>query len=105
MNDARDIETESETPGLRAALLATATLAILTSAELAVLGIAELGRTARITALAGLLMAKVGLVFVFFMRGPATRSTSRLAFAALVTAVGFAVVLMLEVAFRARMGG
>jgi len=74
-------------------------LVALTSAELWVIGLPA-GRAARITALAGLLMAKVGLVLSFFMRARASRRASWLALTAIVAAAGFAVVLMLEMVFR-----
>ena len=47
-------------------------------------------------------MAKVALVLTFFMRARASRRAARLALVALVAAAGFAVVLMLEAASRAR---
>jgi hypothetical protein len=94
-------QAQPEPVTLRPALLTALALAILTSAELAVLGL-QASRQARITALAGLLMAKVGMVFVFFMRGRVTRATSWLAVAAVLAAAGFAVVLMLETAFNVR---
>ena len=73
----------------------------LTAAELAI-STAGVERAIRITALAGLLMAKAVAVLTFFMRAVASRRTARLALIAIVTAVVFAVVLMLEAAFRAR---
>jgi heme/copper-type cytochrome/quinol oxidase subunit 4 len=78
-------------------------LVALTAAELLV-ATAGGERAARITALAGLLMAKVALVLTFFMRARASRRAARLALVALVAAAGFAVVLMLEAASRARVG-
>ncbi len=75
-------------------------LVALTSAELWVVVGLEAGRAARITALGGLLMAKVGLVLSFFMRARASRRASWLALVALAAAAGFAVVLMLEMVFR-----
>ena len=76
-----------------------ALLAALTACEL---GVPELdaGRAARITALAGLLMAKVGLVLSFFMRARASRRAARLTLLAIGVAAGVAVVLMLETVFR-----
>ena len=74
-------------------------LVALTSAELWVVGL-EAERAARITALGGLLMAKVGLVLSFFMRARASRRASWLALVAIGAAAGFAVVLMLEMVFR-----
>jgi hypothetical protein len=58
------------------------------------------GRAARITALAGLLMAKVGLVLAFFMRARASRQASWLALVAIGFAAAVAVVLMLETVYR-----
>jgi hypothetical protein len=77
-------------------------LCALTAAEL---GIALAGgdRALRITALVGLLGVKFAVVLSFFMRAQASRRAARLTLAALAAAVGFAVVLMLEAAFRARM--
>jgi hypothetical protein len=74
-------------------------LACLTAAELVVVGM-EAGRAARITALAGLLMAKVGLVLSWIMRGRTRRQATRLTVLAIVLAAGAAVVLMLDTVFR-----
>lgn len=74
-------------------------LVLLAMAELAVPGLAA-GRSLRITLLAGLLMAKIGIVFVAFMRVRANRRSTGLLAAALVMAAGFAVVLMLESWYR-----
>jgi len=83
-----------------AALLAGfGALVLLATAELLVPGLAA-GRSLRITLLAGVLMAKVGIVFVAFLRVPANRRSTGLLAAALVMAVGFAVVLMLESWYR-----
>ena len=76
-----------------------ALLAALTACELFVAGM-DAGRAARITALAGLLMAKVGLVLSFFMRARASRRAARLTLLAIGVAAGVAVVLMLETVFR-----
>ena len=54
-------------------LAVVALLAALTACELVVSGMEDAGRAARITALAGLLMAKVGLVLSFFMPGGVPR--------------------------------
>jgi cytochrome c oxidase subunit IV len=78
---------------------AFAALVALTAGELVVTGLAA-GRAARITALAGLLMAKVGLVLAFFMHARASRRASALALGAIGFAAGSAVVLMLETVFR-----
>jgi hypothetical protein len=93
--------TASDTARPRTAALLAAFVALIamTSCELVVVGLAA-GRAARITALAGLLMAKVGLVLSFFMRARASRQSSWLALVAIGMAVGFAVVLMLEMVFR-----
>jgi hypothetical protein len=74
-------------------------LIALTAGELTVVDL-EVGRAARITALAGLLMAKVGLVLSIFMRARARRYASWLALTAIGLAVGAAVVLMLETVSR-----
>jgi hypothetical protein len=76
-------------------------LVLLTAAEL---GIALAGgdRATRIAVLVGLLGAKVAVVLTFFMRAQSSRRAARLTVVALAAAVGFAVVLMLEAAFRAR---
>ena len=76
-----------------------ALIAALTACELLVAGM-DAGRAARITALAGLLMAKVGLVLSFFMRARASRRAARLTLLAIGVAAGVAVVLMLETVFR-----
>ena len=87
---------------LAATVLTFAALAALTAAELkvAALDIAGPGRT---TALAGLLLLKVGLVLLVCLRADfRRRSATRLTLLALVLAAGFAAVLMLEAAFQAR---
>jgi hypothetical protein len=76
-------------------------LVVLTAAELA-LALAPGDRALRITALVGLLGAKMAVVLTLFMRAQASRRAARLALVALAAAVGFAVVLMLEAAFRVR---
>jgi len=81
-------------------LAVVALLAALTACELVVSGMEDAGRAARITALAGLLMAKVGLVLSFFMRRRASRRAARLTLLAIGVAAGVAVVLMLETVFR-----
>jgi hypothetical protein len=86
-------------PGTARLVAAFLALVAMTSCELMVVGLA-VGRAARITALAGLLMAKVGLVLSFFMRARASRHASWLALVSIGAAVGFAVVLMLEMVFR-----
>ena len=74
-------------------------LAALTACELVVPGM-DAGRAARITALAGLVIAKVGLVLSFFMRARASRRAARLTLLAIGVAAGVAVVFMLETVFR-----
>ena len=85
--------------GIAPLAAAFAALVVMTSCELMVVGLA-IGRAARISALAGLLMAKVGLVLSFFMRARASQRASWLALVSIGTAAGFAVVLMLEMVFR-----
>ena len=74
-------------------------LLALTSGELIVIGL-DAGRAARITALAGLLMAKVGVVMAFFMHARANRRASWFVLVAIGFAAGAGVVLMLETAYR-----
>jgi hypothetical protein len=74
-------------------------LVMLTTAELLVPELAAV-RALRITLLAGLLMAKVGIMFVAFLRVGANRRSTGLLAAALVMAAGFAVVLMIESWYR-----
>jgi len=85
----------------KAAAIGFAVLVALTIAELVVVGL-DVDRAARVTALCGLLLAKVGLVLKLFLRIGARRRDPRLALGALLLASGFAVVLMLEMAFRMR---
>ena len=77
-----------------------ATLIVLTAAELFVVGLG-MERASRITTLAGLLMAKVGLVLVFLMGARENRRSARLLLAAIAFGAGVAVVLLLETAYRA----
>jgi cytochrome c oxidase subunit IV len=93
-----DADTASR-PKMSPLLAAFALVAALTACELFVAGM-DAGRAARITALAGLLMAKVGLVLSFFMRARASRRAARLTLLAIGVAAGVAVVLMLETVFR-----
>ena len=74
-------------------------LAILTVAELLVASSAADGRL-RTTVLAGLLMAKAGILLAFSLRASWRRSASRLALLALLMAAGFTIVLMLEGVYR-----
>jgi hypothetical protein len=78
---------------------AFAALFALGALELIVLGLV-MERAARITTLAGLLMAKVGLVLLFLMRARQSRRSARLLLTAIVFCAGVAVVLMLETAYR-----
>jgi cytochrome c oxidase subunit IV len=93
--------------GARLAVLslpaAFAALLALTACELYVVG-SPGDRAVDITALAGLLMVKVGLVLSFFMRARASRHAARLTLLAIALAAGVAVVFMLETVFRVRSG-
>jgi hypothetical protein len=85
-----------------ATVLTFGTLAALTLAELRVADSASAG-PGRATALAGLLMLKVGLVLTLCLRADfRRRSASRLVLLGLIFAAGSAAVLMLEAAFQAR---
>jgi heme/copper-type cytochrome/quinol oxidase subunit 4 len=85
----------------RALAGAFAALCLLTAVELVVAG-SSAGRAGRIAALVALLLAKAGVVLVAFMRAPASRRAAWLTLAAIATAVGFAVVLVLEAAYHGR---
>jgi heme/copper-type cytochrome/quinol oxidase subunit 4 len=87
---------------LRGTAIGFGVLLALTVAELVVAVVLDLDRAARVTALCGLLIAKAALVLTVFLRVGARRRDPRLALAALFLAAGFAVVLMLEMAFRMR---
>jgi hypothetical protein len=76
-----------------------ALLAGLTAMEV-VLATSGLDARLRTTALAGLLMAKAGILLAFSLRATLRRSAPRLVLLALVVAVGFTVVLMLEAVYR-----
>jgi hypothetical protein len=76
-----------------------AAVAALTAAELLVVGLA-VERAARITALAGLLIAKVGLVLVGVMRARDNRRAAALTLVAVLFGAGVAIVLMLETVVR-----
>ena len=92
----------SATPDrLRATVIGFAILVGLTVAELVISGLAVDSRT-RVTALCGLLIAKVGMVLAVFLRVGARRRDPRLALAALLFASSSAAILMLEMAFRVR---
>lgn len=101
MNDREKLE---QTAGAGAgSLLATFLFLLgLTGAELWV-ATTPAERAARITALAGLLMLKAGVVLMLFMHGRSRLRVSWLVFAGLAVGVGYAVVLMMEAAFRARL--
>ena len=86
----------------RPAWPAFVTLAALTATEVRLASGAASAR--RATALCGLLILKVGLVMVLCLRADLRRRRpSRLAAVALLVAAGFALVLMLEAAFQARL--
>jgi hypothetical protein len=90
------------TPARQSGLALGATFAALialTSLELIVIGLG-IERAVRITALAGLLMAKVGLVLFSLMRARENRRAARLTLVAIVFGAGTAVVLMLESVYR-----
>lgn len=74
-------------------------VAVLTALELIVVGLG-IERAARITALAGLLIAKVGLVLFGVMRAGDNRRAAALTLVAIPFAVGVAIVLMLETIVR-----
>ena len=86
---------------LRVTVIGFAILAGLTVAELVVAGL-DVGGRARVTALCGLLLAKVGIVLAVFLRVGARRRDPRLVLAALLFASSSAAILMLEMAFRVR---
>jgi len=89
----------TERPPRTSSLGAFAVLAILTGAEVLVAS-SGLGDRRRVTALTGLLLAKAGILLVFSLRASWRRSAPRLALIALLLAVGFTVVLMLEAVYR-----
>lgn len=94
------VEAKTKQSG-RALASAFAALCVLTVAELVVVG-SGAGRSARVVALVGLLITKVGVVLSFFLRAAARPRAAALTLAAIVMAVGFAVVLLLEAGFLAR---
>lgn len=98
MNDETAHSVNAPSGMLRIAVAFLALLA-LTCGELIVVGL-EAGRAARITALAGLLMAKVGVVMAFFMHARANRRASWFVLVAIGFAAGAGVVLLLETAYR-----
>ena len=91
---------EAERPAATRIVVLFLLLAGLTAGELWVSALIEAGRPARITALSGLLIAKVGFVVAWVMRARANRPAARLAMAAIALAAGAAVVLMLDSVFR-----
>ena len=96
-------DSENRRPGALALAATFLALVALTGGELYVLGL-DAGRPTRITALAGLLMAKVGVVLAFFMHARANRRASWVVLVAIAFAAGVGVVLMLETAYRVRVG-
>jgi heme/copper-type cytochrome/quinol oxidase subunit 4 len=92
-----DAATAKQRP--RALAVAFGALCLLTAAELAVTG-SGAGRSGRIAALVALLLAKAIVVLTAFMRAPGSRRAAWLTLAAIATAVGFAVVLVLEAGYR-----
>ena len=103
MTDEAGAISEAAEPAARPATapLAAAVCALiaLTAGELFVAGMAA-GRAARITALAGLLIAKVALVLSFFMGARKNRSASAAVPVAIAFAAGAGVVLMLDTVSR-----
>jgi len=86
---------------VRATVIGFSILVGLTVAELVVADL-DVGGRARVTALCGLLIAKVGIVLAVFLQVGARRRDPRLAMAALIFASSSAAILMLEMAFRVR---
>jgi heme/copper-type cytochrome/quinol oxidase subunit 4 len=98
------VEAKTKQSG-RALAGAFAALCVLTVAELLVVGSGSgsgAGRSVRVVALVGLLITKAGVVLSFFLRASARPRAAALTLAAIVMAVGFAVVLLLEAGFLAR---
>jgi Na+-translocating ferredoxin:NAD+ oxidoreductase RnfA subunit len=86
----------------RRAAMTIGVLALATALELWVATATSGGRAARLTALTALLTAKAGVVVAALMGARAHRRVAALTLGAMGLAVGFAVVLMLEAAFQAR---
>jgi hypothetical protein len=95
----QDADALAARPSSRALGAIFAGLAALTTLELIVVGL-SIERAARITALAGLLTAKVGLLLFGVMRARDNRRAAALTLVAIPFAAGIAVVLMLETMFR-----
>jgi hypothetical protein len=95
----QDVEGIPARPSARAIGLVFAAVALLTMAELIVVGLG-IDRASSITALAGLLIAKFGLVLFGVMRARDNRRAAALTLVAVPAAAGIAVVLMLETMFR-----
>jgi cytochrome c oxidase subunit IV len=77
-----------------------AVLAVLTVTEIFVAS-SSVDDRLRSTALTGLLLAKAGILLAFSLRASLRRSASRLTLLAVLVAVAFTVVLMLEAVYRA----
>lgn len=103
MSGARE---EESGPGATALslLLAAIVVAALTGAEIAI-SRAGVAQAPKVTAMVGLLLAKAATVAAFFMGARLGRRTAGLTALAVVVAAGYAVVLMLEAAWRARLEG
>ncbi len=102
---ADDAALEPETPSqARSALGAFALLAVAMAAELWVAVGMTGDRATRVAALAGLVTAKAGVVLTWLMGSRFHRGAATLTFVGIGVAVGYAVVLMLESAFHARIG-
>lgn len=86
--------------GTAALMAAFGALLALTACELVVAGLAA-GYATRITVLACLLAAKVGLVLTVFMRARASWRASRFTLLSIGFAAAVALVLVLETLFRA----
>jgi hypothetical protein len=91
--------TDTGKSGARGIVAVFGALCALTAAELLVPGLAA-GRSLRIGLLVALLLGKVALVSLFFLRVRANRRWNGLLVVAVVLAVGFAIVLMLESWYR-----
>jgi hypothetical protein len=103
MSAAREEESGPRAPAA-SLLLAAVAVAALTGAEIAISG-AEIARAPKVTAMVGLLLAKAATVGAFFMGARFGRRSARLTLVAVAVATGYAVVLMLEAAWRARLEG